>query len=203
MKKLLLATLVCSLSSTYAVASENTTNSNKYQGFYVGAGVGTTDFHDDRKSFLKNNHTVGYSNDGGAESYKIIDGYQFNRIISLEAQYTAYGDVKYTLETNGIKATGKTKHESFSLAANLGYTFDNGLRPFATVGFGQISLKDSMIKDDGGLIRLGAGLEYQVKQVPGLGIRAAYEADFYTLETAVKDFDQSVGSWYLGTTYKF
>ncbi|PSV22680.1 porin family protein [Photobacterium leiognathi subsp. mandapamensis] len=203
MKKLLLATLVCSLSSTYAVASENTTNSNKYQGFYVGAGVGTTDFHDDFESELKNDPTTHLSYDDDSKSYKIIAGYQFNRIVSLEAQYTKYGDVKYFFKKGSYSESGKAQHESFSIAANLGYTFDNGLRPFATVGLGSISLKQNEFKDDGGLIRLGAGLEYQVKQVPGLGIRVAYEADFYTLETAVKDYDQTIGSWYLGTTYKF
>ncbi|MCG3864892.1 MULTISPECIES: outer membrane beta-barrel protein [unclassified Photobacterium] len=203
MKKLLLVTLIGTLASSYASASENP--SNKYNGFYIGAGVGTTDFHYDKSlaSSIENNHEVGYSNKADGESYKLIAGYQFNRIVALEAQYTTYGDIKNTLEVKGHKFTGKTEHQSFSLAANLGYTFDNGLRPFALVGLGQISVKEPGFKDDGGLIRLGAGLEYQIKQVPGLGIRTAYEADFYTLEATNKDYDMSVGSWYLGATYKF
>lgn len=205
MKKLVLATLVCSLSSTYAVASENTTHYNKYQGFYVGVGVGATDFHDSRPINVYNNDSFGYSTESNDASYKAIAGYQFNRIVSLEAQYTKYGDIKHNIDVLGkVKLNfAKTEHESFTIAANLGYTFDSGIRPFATVGYGQISLKDPMIKDDGDLIRLGAGLEYQIKQIPGLGIRAAYEADFYTLEEGNKDFEQSIGSWYVGTTYKF
>lgn len=204
MKKLAVAAVMCSLLSSYAVAGGNSIATNKYQGFYVGGGVGTTDFHDDLMSEASKRTDIGISSKSDT-AYKLITGYQFNRIVSIEAQYTSYGDTKYSAIKNDQKANMTVKQQSYSIAANVGYTFDNGLRPFVTAGLGQISVKSPMINDDGGLVRLGAGLEYQIKQVPGLGMRVAYEADFYTLEDKYnnKDYDQSVGSWYVGTTYKF
>lgn len=204
MKKLAVAAVMCSLLSSYAVASENNTALNKYKGFYVGGGVGTTDFHDKVSSEMSKEHGIGISTKSDT-AYKVITGYQFNRIVSIEAQYTSYGDTKYNIVSEGDTGKFKVKQQSYSIAANVGYTFDNGLRPFATAGLGQMFIKSGSFKKDGGLYRLGAGVEYQIKQVPGLGMRVAYEADFYTLEDKYnnKDYDQSVGSWYVGTTYKF
>lgn len=204
MKKLVIATVMCSLLSSYAVASENNTAVNKYKGFYVGGGVGTTDFHDKLGSEMSKEHGVGISTKSDA-AYKVITGYQFNRIVSIEAQYTSYGDTKYTAVSEGEKSHFKIKQQSYSIAANIGYTFDNGLRPFATAGLGQMFIKSGGFKKDGGLYRLGAGVEYQIKQIPGLGMRVAYEADLYTLQNPEtgKKYNQSVGSWYVGTTYKF
>ncbi|RTZ18246.1 porin family protein [Vibrio aquaticus] len=196
MKKLLLVT---ALFSSVACA-------NVHNGFYLGAGVGTTDFDDDG---LLTSSSAAITTDSD-NSYKIIAGYQFNRIVSLETQYTSYGDtnIKVHAPGQGMHITaGKIEQKTFTVAANLGYTFDNGLRPFATIGLGSIDYKMGDFSDDGGVIRTGVGLEYTPQQLQGLSLRTAYEVDNYELEMQdvyfSKTYNQSVGAWYLAATYKF
>lgn len=203
MKRIILTTLSYLLLSSFAFASEDMAM-NKYKGFYIGAGIGTTDFNikgvgelfDDELTGL-----TGYSSESDGMSYKIFTGYQFNRIVALEAEYTKYGNLKHTLEFGDENITVKTKRNSFSLATNIGYTFDNGLRPFSIIGISKVFDKDSSkdelnfkLKEKGGSVRLGAGLDYQFAGVRGLGIRTAYEVDLYS--------DSRVGSWIMGVTYK-
>lgn len=205
MKKVFLLT---ALVSSFASA-------NDMSGFYLGAGIGNTDFDDagyindfSHAVALHTGTSVPLTSDSDGSAYKLIAGYQINRIVAIEAQYTKYADTD--VKVQNISAL-KLSHDTFTVAANVGYTFDNGLRPFATLGFGSISyevkenvtgnnFKDS---ESGGTVRLGVGLEYAPVMLGGLAFRAGYEVDHYTLETAFKDYDQSVGSWYVGSTYKF
>ncbi|MBF4432626.1 porin family protein, partial [Vibrio anguillarum] len=48
-------------------------------------------------------------------------------------------------------------------------------------------------------------LEYSPLMLNGFSMRAAYEVDGYELQdqNSGKTYDQSIGSFYLGTTYKF
>jgi opacity protein-like surface antigen len=200
MKKLLLVT---ALFSSVACA-------NPHSGFYLGAGVGTTDYEDDG---LLNELPVAVSTESD-NSYKLIAGYAFNRIVSIETQFTSYGDtnVKAHNPFNGQSLdAGKIEHKTYTVAANLGYTFDNGLRPFATLGLGSVDYKAGSVSDDGGVVRAGVGLEFSPAQLQGLSLRTAYEADYYELDTpsyngyytTTKTYNQSVGAWYLAATYKF
>ncbi|WP_443088576.1 outer membrane beta-barrel protein [Vibrio sp. T11.5] len=113
MKKLLLVTALFS-----SVASANV-----HSGFYLGAGVGTTDFDDDG---YFSDTTLPISTDS-EHSYKIIAGYQFNRVVSLETQFTRYGDTNVKVHTPYDTISGKIEHKSYTVAANLGYTFDSGV----------------------------------------------------------------------------
>lgn len=193
MKKLLLITALFS-----SVASANVHN-----GFYLGAGVGTTDFDDDGY-FQDTNYPISTDADN---SYKLIAGYQFNRIVSLETQYTNYGDTNVKVHDQNNTITGKIEHKTYTVAANLGYTFDNGLRPFATIGLGSIDYKAGSFSDNGGVIRAGLGLEYTPLQLQHLSLRTAYEVDNYELEEkgffTSKTYEQSIGTWYLAASYKF
>ncbi|ODM56272.1 hypothetical protein BC455_20925 [Vibrio harveyi] len=203
-KTLLLTALVSSFASAHDVS-----------GFYLGAGVGSTDFDDagfmndvSHQLALQSGRSVPLTSDTDGSAYKLIAGYQINRIIAIEAQYTKYADTD--VKVHNISAL-KLSHDTFTVAANVGYTFNNGLRPFATLGLGSISyeVKENITgknynhKDDGGTVRLGIGLEYAPVMLGGLAFRAGYEVDHYTLETPIKDYDQSIGSWYAGSTYKF
>lgn len=201
MRKILLLT---ALISSAASAQD-------FDGFYLGAGFGSTNF-EDGGLVSDANYALGYqehlSTDSNGTSVKLIAGYQINRIVAIEAQYTNYGDTDVKL--SGTKL-GKLEHNSFTVAANLGYTFDNGLRPFGTIGLGSINYKETGtgaaqgwdFDDNGGTIRSGLGIEYAPASFNGFAIRAGYEADFYVMDVALEDYSQFVGSFYIGSTYKF
>ncbi|MFZ3509232.1 porin family protein [Vibrio harveyi] len=181
--------LLLTLGSIQAQAND----SKDVSGFYLGGGIGNTTYSDD-DPFTQL--------DGDGTTFKLIGGYQFNRIVGVEAQYTDYGDIKlkHTLLDLDVN--------SVSVAANIGYTFDNGLRPFATLGLGYISvdIPEGLGPDeDELLLRVGAGLEYTPHQLSNITFRAAYEMDHFNVDStrSSKDTDIQIGSFYAGATYKF
>ncbi|OIN28945.1 porin family protein [Vibrio barjaei] len=168
-------------------------------GFYVGGGFGLME------SKLENKDRSYAPTFDGERSWRIYGGYAFNRIVSLEGGYTNYGaltsDSKFT---KGVEITPT----ALSLAANLGYTFDNGIRPFATVGLSRVSAElkaNGHSEDDSATgFRYGVGVEYMPAQIDGLGLRLAYEADAFNVDMAGVDTDTyNIGSLYLGASYKF
>jgi len=181
---------------TAIALSVNVQANQDVSGFYIGGGVGTT--HAD---FSANSLSYSASTDGS--SLKIIGGYQFNRIVAIEAQYTKYGDIK-------SNSAYKWEPTTVSVAANLGYTFNNGLRPFATIGLSSLDLGENMAStlDDSNAtaLRFGAGLEYTPAALAGVSFRAGYEGDAFVIENnyaSYSDVDVILGSVYVAATYKF
>ncbi|MGC3836037.1 outer membrane beta-barrel protein [Moritella viscosa] len=124
-------------------------------GFYIGGGLGSTFSDSDSSSFYSDTH---------GSTLKLIGGYQFNRIVAIETQYTKYGDVTPLRNENDYKWAPST----ISLAANLGYTFQNGLRPYTPANLSNINF------------------------------RAGYEADAFTLNSPSKsDTDVILSSLHL------
>jgi len=166
-------------------------------GIYIGAGIGSTHVNTD---------TDGYSLDSDTDgsSLKFIGGYQFNRIVGIEAQYTKYGDVTPSIHI----PTYMWSPSAVSLAANLGYTFQNGLRPFATIGLSSLDLDESSKQIDDSsatAFRFGAGLEYTPVALSGVSFRAGYEGDAFAIDNGYGNTDTSVliGSLYVAASYKF
>ncbi|QUM76516.1 porin family protein [Moritella sp. 24] len=186
------------LGALTAIALTSSVQANQdVSGFYIGGGVGST-----HANFSSDSHSYTPSTDGA--SLKLIGGYQFNRIVAIEAQYTSYGDIKIP-----VAATYKWEPTTVSLAANLGYTFDNGLRPFATVGLSSVDLNQNMtsnLDNTGTAFRFGAGLEYTPAALAGVSFRAGYEGDAFTIDTqssSIDDVNVVVGSLYVAASYKF
>lgn len=184
------------LISTLAFAEDN-------KGFYIGAGMGTTNFEDDN---LFKDANVPLNSDYDGNTFKVISGYTFNKIVSLELQYTSYGDTEY--KSNGVRLVD-FKHKSTSLAANVGYTFDNGLRPFGIIGISSLTAKAkgtlASSSDTGSAIRGGLGLEYTPHFLNGTSIRAAYEQDTFQIKYSgnPEKYDQRVDSFYIALIQKF
>jgi len=182
---------------TAIALSVNVQANQDVSGFYIGGGVGTThaNFSTDSVSYTP-------STDGS--SIKFIGGYQFNRIVAIEAQYTSYGKVKLTNQD-------KWEPESISVAANLGYSFNNGLRPFTTIGLSSLDLNQNISNPylllDGNsttALRFGAGLEYTPPSLSGLSFRGGYEGDAFLIDdNSSTDTTVIVGSLYVAATYKF
>ncbi|MCG9663071.1 porin family protein [Vibrio mediterranei] len=165
-------------------------------GFYVGGGYGLV------KSKLKNLDNDSSESLDAGHSLRVYGGYAFNRIVSLEGSYTKYGKTDLNQQYSWDPS-------ALALTANLGYTFDSGFRPFATVGLSYLDLNESGAKvfssDSGTAFRYGIGVEYMPAQVEGLGIRLAYEADAFRIESARGNDSDTInaGSLYLGASYKF
>ncbi|CAH6907401.1 Outer membrane protein [Vibrio chagasii] len=208
-KLILGVALMSALATNNVMAAES--------GFYLGGAIGTVDFEDDD---LVSSKTEPVTFEAEDNSYRLIAGYKFNRIVSLEFQYTDYGDL--VAKNHADKNDGFTwTPQTVSVAANLGYTFDNGMRPFGIIGLSSIDLdmknadgsrpSGSNFDDTGTGVRFGVGVEYTPPKLSALSLRLGYEADAFTLETYEGSFwnrrkvekDIVLESFYLGATYNF
>lgn len=183
---------------TAIALSVNVQANQDVSGFYLGAGVGTTNVDTDTNGYSSNSDTDG-------STVKLLGGYQFNRIVAIEAQYTKYGDIT---PLSNFSKTYQWSPTTVSLAANLGYTFENGLRPFATIGLSSLDLDESIktIDDSSATaLRFGAGLEYTPAALSGVSFRAGYEGDAFTIDNGIGYSDTTVilGSVYVAASYKF
>jgi len=186
-----------------ALFSAFTHANDDVSGFYLGGGFGTTNFDDDEAFDNKN-----ISIDTDSTSIKFIGGYQFNRIVAVELEHTNYGDITITNTTT--KKSLIAEPSSISLAANIGYTFDNGWRPFGIAGIGSTKfstkIQNVSFDDSETSFHYGAGVEYTPKSLGGLAFRIAYEADVFIVDNYdayFNDYVMTVGTIYAGATYKF
>ncbi|MEZ9391667.1 porin family protein [Vibrio splendidus] len=145
-------------------------------GPYIGAGLGV----------YQDSDTDGAGNlDAESMGYSLYGGYQFNRIVGIELGYTDYADY----ESFGTKVFSPT---SLFVAANLGYTFDNSIRPFVLAGLSYVDLNSnnaSSFDDDSGAgFHFGIGVEYT--PVENLTLRLISQADAVNIEF----FDRTTGN---------
>ncbi len=191
-------------------------------GFYLGVGGGVSfnlsmlsvgDYQDD---------TTTYSTEDLSDTdvgYIVYGGYQFNKIIAVEAAYTDYGsfsDTASKILQPGVE-TFSSDPSTVSVYANAGYTFANGLRPFGQIGLGYLMINgsssmDAIGIDDSVSMRFGLGLEYAPEKLSGFGFRVAYVEDVamdfsYNADDNGKDTSTLLinadGMLYVGAQYKF
>ena len=214
MKKILLTLSITSacIISSLAQANEETISTNtiespateiiqkeqKVAGFYIGATVGNA-----REHFLFDddlpNKSDKYSETKTA--YRFIGGYQFNRIIGVEFDYTDYADY------------GVSSPTSVTAQANLGYTFHNGLRIFTLQGLSRVDFNATdalFFKDDSATAwRTGGGLEFAPRTLDGLAFRATVTYDIMAFDSIDKGLNYNYSNFMLlrnlnvGITYKF
>ncbi|MCX2757903.1 porin family protein [Vibrio sp. Sgm 22] len=201
---------ILSIAMMSAVAASNLMAADS--GFYLGGAIGTSGIDDGGLTDTINEPITFKAEDN---TYRLIAGYKFNRIVSLEAQYTDFGDV--ALKTKSGNKVFTWTPQIFSVTANLGYTFDNGVRPFGTIGLSTIDLDMKFadgsrpsgdgFDDPGDGIRMGVGVEYTPPTMSSLSFRLAYEADAFDIEdyeNGHKTEDTVVlDSFYLGAMYTF
>ena len=191
MKRILLASLLAFGFTASAIASEDGS------GAYAGLAYGNTAFSDDGAllSTLK---------DDSDKGFKVYGGYQFNKIVGVEATYTDYGKFTYN-DGKTLEAT------AMSVGANLGYNFLNGqLRPYALVGLSYLSLdqNNGALYDDDKTISYtyGVGIEYSPTVLNGVGFRAAWNTDIYVVDSSGTgdEYDaQGFGILSVAVQYKF
>jgi len=209
MKKSLTLSMAAALLSVSLYASEDGS------GTYFGVAGGWSGYKAkfiDSDYYIDDDESSGSSKsnsiDDSDEGYKLYGGYQFNKIIGVEASYTDYGVMEFKNYTQ--------KPQSFSVYANAGYNFLNGqLRPFGLLGLGYLKTNQSrnLLDDDFVTVHAGGGVEYYPTVLGGLGFRAAVEADIHiSSQTAVDEtgnyyssetFCQRYTLLYMGVQYKF
>ena len=183
---------------TFSLSVQAETSSNqKVSGFYIGGGIGNPSGKlDDLDIELKD------------KSYHVIAGYQEGRIFAWELQYVKYGKDAYEF----------FNPSSFSASVNAGYTFNNGVRPFAVLGLGvtDVNLPSSsygVITADSDLsYHYGVGVEFSPKELKGMTFRLSHEADFVNITERVYRgynswnetiYDVDLSSTYAAVIYKF
>nr|AEC47883.1 Omp1 [Moritella viscosa] len=187
------------LGALAAIALTTSVQANQdVSGFYLGGGAGSTTVNLDDA----------FDEDTDGKTLKFITGYQFNRIVAIEAQYTKYGEITPDKNITRDRKLYTWDATTFSVSANLGYTFQNGLRPFGIIGLSSLDLGQSSkaLKDDNATaVHLGAGLEYTPAALSGVSFRVGYEAELFAIEVdaSSEDIDVLVGSLYVAATYKF
>ncbi|CAK3038750.1 Outer membrane protein beta-barrel domain-containing protein [Vibrio crassostreae] len=162
-------------------------------GAYIGGGL----------SMYQDSDTDGHGSfDSDGMGYNLYGGYQFNRIVGVELGYNDYADYK-----NGSKKLSPT---SISVSANLGYTFDNTIRPFVLAGLSSVDLNANSAADygdDSGTgFHFGVGVEYT--PVEHLTLRLISQADAvsvddYVSSTKIDDHTLAFNSISFGGSYNF
>ncbi|CAM2927692.1 outer membrane protein [Vibrio rarus] len=206
---------LCSL----ALLSSSAFASSDQSGFYVLGAVGTTGMDDggyteDAEDTVRLNGNDPYFKtelEGKGVTKLYSAGYQINRIVGIEATYTDYGHINARTHHDSVKVFDP---ESFSVSANLGYSFHNGLRPFAKIGLSYVDLgqddsQNSAIKNPNKLggVHVGAGVEYALDLGENNGnllFRTGVEGDIVNAEMKQKspnNFYDDNYSWSLATLY--
>jgi len=200
MKKINHILLMLSLLSSMLIANEDGS------GAYVGIGLGSTAYVDSGFAKEQSNRNVKEEIAISSLGAKLYGGYQFNKIIGVEAAYIHYGNFSinddYTYSAQGI-----------SLSANVGYTFLTGqLRPYVLLGLGYIFSdfphENIPVDDKSPTLHIGLGLDYEPMSLGGVGFRVAYESNSFSYivdeDTAEEEkYPQGFGVLYLGAYYKF
>jgi len=219
------AAILLLISTVVSAAEKETVATAKAEGFYIGVGGGFTydvalvslgNFDDTTDT---HSYTTNSTSDTGG-GYIVYTGYQINKIIAVEAAYTDYGNFsdKVTRRFPLPSITVNSHPRSFSVYANAGYTFANGLRPFGQLGLGYLNVNgDAEAKrldfiDEGVSLRFGLGGEYAPAKLNGIGFRVAYISDlamdfnynaYSENKTATTTMMSISGMLYIGAQYKF
>ncbi|MCK5818915.1 MAG: porin family protein [Psychromonas sp.] len=164
--------------------------------YYTGGTIGSSE----QTGLTETDRRLG--NVSPAFSYQLYGGYQFNHVISVELALTNHGKLKEDYKPDGketIKGYIKTRAKSLALQANIGYTLNNGIRPYGLAGLSWINIDSSTdasqtsTEEEDSIhsfynqknrvaLRFGMGTDYAPVSLDGLTFRLEYTLDIYTLD---------------------
>ena len=155
-----------------------TLSASRAEGFYVGAGFGSSNTDNSSISEELNNNLFDSKIISNSTGFRFYGGYQINEIAGFEFDYTNFGEF-------GIKNkdTGRLygyNPESQSISVNLGHDlFNNQFRPFVKLGVGVINLNSQELfeKDKNLNLHFSAGVQWSPKELKGVGFRVEYSSD--------------------------
>ncbi len=244
---LALSVLAIGIASSFAQGSELSDTGQehtinpvpKVSGFYIGGTIGTGKFNIKRDGgeytdkYYSDQSTLAQKDaSSGAQSLQLLAGYQFNRIVAVEMDYTHYinslnfrGFVWNPAATSGGKYQPEQIHAKprvYTMQANVGYTFANGIRPFVLTGLGFLHLNaDKDVYDSNTFssqlaLRIGTGVEYAPAALQGWAFRASWTGDYASMDSGEipnniaaallpisYNDDVRLSNFNLGASYKF
>lgn len=179
-------------------------------GLYLGFGLGATKYLDN--GYLS---AIGISNTSttSLSDYRVYFGYKFNKVFSVEADYSDYGT--FGAEDNSFAQNPK----SVGASALLGYSFFNQtLQPFIQLGAEYITMDYSggsdlfeTTEEKVIALRYGLGLVVEPEPLGGLGFRAiltgsSFNAKYTTItptQTISVTARQTILAAQVGIQYRF
>ncbi|MFV9616651.1 MAG: outer membrane beta-barrel protein [Gammaproteobacteria bacterium] len=216
------AAILILIASTTSVMSDEAVSVNTGKGFYIGVGAGSSSYlitlSESRYDYSDPDNpdfTFEASELEDSDSGRLLyAGYQFNKIIAIEAAYTKYGNFSKVIFSKEYSQAP----DSIAIYANAGYTFFNGqLRPFGIGGLGYLERNQSQAYDRLGFkeelvtLHLGFGVDYYPTVLRGLGFRLSFSDDMYveskySYTDSTTDADslwQNYSLFYAGVQYRF
>jgi opacity protein-like surface antigen len=204
MEKVHIGLIALFLIAASALARENSA------GGYIGFGLGPTAFYDNGYADdISDEYDTKITLDDSDAGVKLYGGYQFNKVVAVEASITNYGEFKY----DSGNESAHLRPKAFSVGANVGYSIKDEFRPYALLGMSFVNMdqNEKIYEDDTfGAFHFGFGFQWEPREFRHWGFRAAYEGDFFAAEVDNTDtlyiedtYYQSLGIFYLGAQYKF
>lgn len=186
-----------------AVLATLTAPALQAQGFYVGAGVGQSDFRDACDGLAD----IGLSCDDTDTGWKLFGGFQFTPNWGVEAFYADLGEASVSGTVLGLPAAEKVSVDGFGIAGTATWPIGDRFGVFGKLGVFRWSLDDratlggvSFALDDNGT-DLMAGLGARYAFTEQFGVRLEWERFFNVGNSNTGDSD--IDLFTVGATFSF
>ena len=133
-------------------------------------------------------------------------------MIGIEIAYIKFG--KLTSEDPLRKITQEMSPQTSSGLANIGYSFKNGIRPYALIGMGLVQLNQNnpIYIPSAKAVGAGLGIEFAPEKLAGFGVKASWTGYWFSVDyTAYSNKSEFynvysdrilLGQFNLGLSYK-
>ena len=161
-------------------------------GGYVGAGLGFTEFEDDRFA-----SDWGLALDDSSEGFGIAGGWKFSRYFAVELRYTDFGD--FTLSDSFASADVNTTIASVH-AVGMIPLGDGSWELYGAIGLGSVELSVLGDSENEPVGAFGLGVRYNITENASLGLhRDAYAWEYVD----VVDDAYDMGVVTTGITFRY
>lgn len=187
MKKIVAALLLSSAVAAPAFAADS--------GFYAGVTVGRSNTDN-----IASNTTMTKSSDTVAG---ILGGYQFNKYLSVEAEYTGAG--KFTATTGTVNLSGKA--DTFAVSAKGDLPLSDAFSLYGKLGIAntKTSITSSPASNAAGATRtaatVGLGMQYNMSQ--SVSLRFGWDRYPMSVIAAPNTNKMNSNVYSLGAVFKF
>lgn len=165
------------------------------ENFYIGLAKGLVRYTESESESDTDYKVKAKKTDSALRAYL---GYQINTLIGFELGHIDYGAIEYKI--NNITIT-EVKGRSTDIGINLGYSYSNGLRPFAIFGLSRVTLDNSPYLS----LYSTYGLNFSPKALKNIAFRLAYSSNSFIHKNNYYEDSQlaNFATLHLGIAAKF